>query len=63
MTVLTIKGYSLLQTSIGVDNLDTWLQWPYMSVTAGYNTLFSFYCSLGRVYFDFDLLSRNWTDD
>lgn len=63
VTVLTVKEYALLQISIGIDSSNKWFVWPYMSITTGYNKLFSFYCCLGRVYLDFDLLSRNWAND
>ena len=60
VSLLTIKGYSLLQMSFDVSAYDGWFEWPYLHVQIGYNRLFSVLFSIGKLGFSFDICSRNW---
>ena len=63
MTVLTTKGYSLLQMSFDIGEYGDWIEFPYLQITMGYGRLFSFLFSIGRLGFTFDICGRNWRDE
>ena len=61
MKILTTKKYTLLQASFGVGEYGEWIEFPCLQITMGYDKLFSFLLSIGKLGFTFDISGRNWS--
>lgn len=55
-----LKDRSLLQISVSWND---YASWPYVQITSGMYGIFGLMCSIHRIGFDLDLLSRTWSFD
>lgn len=55
--VLTFKGWSLLQFSLGWSK---YADWPYLQITMGNNMLFGVFGYIYKFSFSFDFLAKTW---
>ena len=63
LTLFFTEKYSLLQVAFDIGEYGSWIEWPYLQISAGYGKLFSFLFTLGRLGFTFDIAGRNWRDE
>jgi hypothetical protein len=63
LTLFFTEKYSLLQVSFDVGEYGSWIEFPYLQISAGYGKLFSFLFSVGKLGFTFDIAGRNWRDE
>ena len=63
LTLFFTERYSLLQMSFDVGEYGSWIEFPYLQISAGYGKLFSFLFTLGRLGFTFDIAGRNWREE
>ena len=63
LTLLFNERYALLQVAFDIGEYGSWIEWPYLQINMGYGRLFSFFFTLGKLGFTFDIAGRNWRDE
>lgn len=57
------ERHALFQVAFDIGEYGSWIEWPYLQINMGYGRLFSFFFTLGKLGFTFDIAGRNWRDE